>query len=274
MGARLEVNRLSKYFVAGGKAFKAVDDVSFSLPEGTCMGLVGESGSGKSTVAKMIMRFERPDTGTVLLNGNDVWDHRSLRRKDTYRLVQMVFQNPFDSFNPFRTIGSLLRETAVNFGTPRSEADAAVGRILALVGLDEQVAARFRHQVSGGECQRAAIARSLLASPSILICDEATSALDVSVQAQIIDLLARLHDASGISILFISHDLAVVQQLCEKVIVLRSGQMVESGPTDEVLSHPSHPYTKELIDSIYDMPQAVTDAAALEEAEAEKGRGA
>ena len=246
---KLEMRHVSRSFDAPGGLVRAVDDVSFVLEPGSSLGVVGESGSGKSTLARMATLFERPDRGSVLLDDADLYGKDAPCRREVYRLVQMVFQNPTDSFNPHRRIGSVLKEAARNFGAARHEADAFVEEAMDVVGLRRECASRFRHQVSGGECQRAAIAKALLAHPAILICDEVTSALDVSVQAQVVEVLRKLRDEKGISLLFITHDLAVMSLLCDHVLVLYCGSCVEMGPADVVLSRPAHPYTQLLLES-------------------------
>ena len=247
-GVALQVEHVSKYYARNGKVTRAVDDVSFCLDAGDILGIVGESGSGKSTLAKMVLLFEKPTTGTIMLDGKSIHD-RSVPRKDVYRHIQMVFQNPMDSFNPNRSIYDILLETARNFGASRKDAARIVNEHLATVGLGVEVAKRYRHQISGGECQRAAIARALLAQPRILVCDEVTSALDASAQAQVLELLIRLNHEQGIGIIFISHDLAVVSILCTQIMVMHDGRCVESGPSKRVFDDPQDDYTKMLRES-------------------------
>lgn len=244
----LTFSAVDKSFYSSGRETHATDNVSFAVNVGESVGIVGESGSGKSTIAKMITLFERPDSGDIRLEGHgSILGARGRARMDVYRRVQMVFQNPMDSFDPRLTIGASLIETARNFGEGKIEAAAHVEEILDMVGLKPDLMKRYRHQLSGGECQRAAIARALIPRPDLLICDEVTSALDVSVQAQILELICRLHKEEGLSLLVISHDLAVVGILCTRVIVLKNGIIVEEGKTDEVLLRPQHPYTQLLV---------------------------
>ena len=244
----LTCKNLEKWFFTNSSAFQAVNNVSFTVHAGESVGIVGESGSGKSTIAKMITLFERPDKGDISLAGTgSILSCKGRKRKEVYRCVQMVFQNPTDSFDPHLIIGKALEEVAINYGTPKDQVKNNVSKIMEMVGLKPHLALRYRQQLSGGECQRAAIARALLANPKLLICDEITSALDVSVQAQILELVQRLHQENNLSLLVISHDLAVVNLLCSRVLVIKNGSIVEQGSTQEVLSAPKHPYTQVLV---------------------------
>ena len=247
----LKVENLTKVFKKKGQEdFTAVDHVSFELAKGECLGIVGESGSGKSTIVKMITRLIDATEGTVILDGEDVTKVKGKAQRELYKKIQMVFQMPFDSFDPRQNLGSGVGESLRNAGMSKEETQKKVEELLRKCELDPEFATRYPHQVSGGQCQRAAIARAIAIDPEILICDEATSALDVTVQKQILALLDKLRKELGMSYLFISHDLAVVQQLCDKVIVLYKGKIVESGTPDEVISHPKDDYTKNLIASV------------------------
>ena len=197
----LKAEHLTKTFISGKKTLTAVDDVSFELKQGECLGIVGESGSGKSTIAKMLTHLESITDGKVILKGKDITNIK----------------------------GKELRERC---------------------GLEKEYADRYPHQVSGGQCQRAAIARALAVNPSILICDEATSALDVTVQKQILELLIELKKKENLSFILICHDLALVQAFCDRVLVLYHGKTVESGTLDETIDHPKMDYTRKLIDSV------------------------
>ena len=227
-----------------------MDDVSFSVKEGSCVGIVGESGCGKSTIARMITCFTRPDAGSVLLDGREMVGAGRKQQMDLYRNVQMVFQTPEDSFDPRRSLGDGIMEGMRNYGMKRKEAGKRMKELLSMVGLEEKYAARYPHEVSGGQCQRAAIARALAVNPRLLICDEATSALDVTVQSQIITLLQKLRKEMGLSVLLICHDLALVQNFCDYVLVMYQGKIVEEGTPDEVIMRPKQDYTKLLIDSV------------------------
>ncbi|GAA3481941.1 ABC transporter ATP-binding protein [Streptomyces yanii] len=231
----------------------AVDDVSFTLAPGSSLAVVGESGSGKTTTVRMLVGLERPDGGTVRLDGRD----RSARprnrseRLSRAREIQMVFQDPYLSLDPRVTVAGCVEEvlrlhTRLNADARRSR----VAELLSQVGLGEREAKALPRRLSGGQRQRVAIARALAVEPRVLILDEAVAALDVSIQAQILDLLAAIRRESGIGYLFVTHDLAVVRHIAEEVIVLKSGRLVEAGPTDRVLDAPEHPYTRLLLDSV------------------------
>ena len=253
MGPVLKVENLTKVFTRKGQPdFTAVDHIGFELYPGECLGLIGESGSGKTTVVNMITRLLDATEGSVMLDGQDVTkaEGRELRR--VFAKMQMVFQTPTESFDPRRTLGDGIGESLRNNGWSGTKTKEEVARLLEVCGLSADFAARYPHQVSGGQCQRAAIARALAIKPKLLICDEATSSLDVTIQQEIIELLNDLRWKKGIdlSILFICHDIALVQQFCNRVLVLYKGKIVEQGIPDEVIRHPQDPYTKRLIDSI------------------------
>lgn len=247
----LEVKDLKKTFTKGKGEFVAVNGVSFHVDKGECVGLVGESGCGKSTVARMMTRLIDADEGQIFLNGKDITRSKGRARREAYREMQMVFQMPMDSFNPRMKLGSSIAEIMTNYGVSKRDARQRTLELLDLVGLKREYAERYPHQISGGECQRAAIARALAIDPQILICDEATSALDVSVQAQIVALILELQKKVEMSYLFICHDLALVQNICNRVLVMHRGSIVEAGETDEVIGNPQHPYTKLLLSSVF-----------------------
>ena len=246
----LEVHHLKKSFTTGKKSFTAVEDVSFSLKTGEVLGIVGESGSGKSTVAKMITHLTEPTTGEIFLMEKDITHARGKNLREIYRKMQMIFQTPAESFDPRCTLGDGIGESLRNMGISRRETRERVENLLEKCGLEKEFADRYPHQVSGGQCQRAAIARALAVDPEILICDEATSALDVTVQKQILELLIELKEKENLSFLLICHDLALVQALCDKVLVLYHGKTVEYGSPDEIIDHPKMDYTKRLIESV------------------------
>ena len=230
---------------------KAVDDVSIGLQRGETLGIVGESGSGKSTVARAIMGLETPAQGDVLLDGRSIRAGRLAGQPDFRRRIQMAFQNPFDSLNPRFTVRQTIVEPLRKHRlVPADRFDARVSELMALVELDPRLADRKPGQLSGGQCQRVGIARALAMEPEILIADEITSALDVTIQAQIIELLNRLRSQTGLSIIFISHDLALVRSFCHRVAVFEAGRVVEAGNVEKVLSEPQHPYTQTLIASV------------------------
>ena len=246
----LEVHHLKKSFTTGKKSFTAVEDVSFSLKTGEVLGIVGESGSGKSTVAKMITHLTEPTTGEIFLMEKDITHARGKNLREIYRKMQMIFQTPAESFDPRCTLGDGIGESLRNMGISHRETRERVENLLEKCGLEKEFADRYPHQVSGGQCQRAAIARALAVDPEILICDEATSALDVTVQKQILELLIELKEKENLSFLLICHDLALVQALCDKVLVLYHGKTVEYGSPDEIIDHPKMDYTKRLIESV------------------------
>ena len=246
----LKAEHLKKVFVSGKKSMTAVDDVSFELNRGECLGIVGESGSGKSTIAKMITHLESVTEGQVFLKGKDITHVKGKALREIYQDIQMVFQIPMEAFDPRRTLGDGIGESLRNMGISRAETRKRVENLLERCGLDAEYAGRYPHQVSGGQCQRAAIARSLAVSPDILICDEATSALDVTVQKQILELLIELKQKENLSFILICHDLALVQAFCDKVLVLYHGKTVEYGTPYDIIDHPKMDYTKKLIDSV------------------------
>lgn len=246
----LEAEHLKKVFTSHKKSFTAVDDVSFELRRGECLGIVGESGSGKSTIAKMITRLLDMTEGKVTLFGKDITDAKGKDLKEVYKSIQMVFQMPMESFDPRCTLGDGIGESLRNLGMSRSETRRKVEELLVTCGLTPEFADRYPYQVSGGQCQRAAIARALAVDPALLICDEATSALDVTVQKQVLELLIELKEKKNLSFLLICHDLALVQAFCDKVLVLYHGKVVERGTPEEVINHPKTDYAQKLVDSV------------------------
>lgn len=246
----LRAEHLTKTFISGKKALTAVDDTSFELEQGECLGIVGESGSGKSTIAKMITHLESITEGRVILKGKDITHVKGKELREIYQDMQMVFQMPMESFDPRCTLGDGIGESLRNMGLSRAETRRKVAELLEKCGLEKEYADRYPHQVSGGQCQRAAIARALAVNPSILICDEATSALDVTVQKQILELLIELKQKENLSFILICHDLALVQVFCDRVLVLYHGKTVECGTQDEIINHPKMDYTRKLIDSV------------------------
>ena len=226
---------------------KAAQDVSISLMKGRTLGIVGESGSGKSTVARCIMRLIDPTSGNIMVGGKDIARLSQKELKPQRKNIQIVFQDPMRSLNPRIEVGQSIIEGPLNYGVPRADAIKRARELLELVGLPASAVDRFPHQFSGGQRQRIAIARALAMDPDVLVADEAVSALDVSVQAQVLDLLAELQERLGLGILFITHDLGVAAQICDEVMVMQYGRMVEYGPAAQVLGSPQQNYTKALI---------------------------
>lgn len=231
-----------------GRALTALDGVSVDVYQGEVLAIVGESGSGKSTLAKILVGSETATSGDIVFEGKELSPKRDAVEA---RRIQMVFQDPYSSLNPRLTIGSVLAELIQYHGiVPRGEVRAEASRLLKLVGLDDDALDAYPSQFSGGQRQRLAIARALAVRPDVLIADEPVSALDVSVQATILELIAELRDELGLSVLFIAHNLAVVQHLSQRVAVMYLGRIVEIAPAAELFANPSHPYTRALIASI------------------------
>jgi ABC-type glutathione transport system ATPase component len=253
----LSVRELRKVYpspVRGGDPVVAVDEVSFDVHQGECLAIVGESGSGKTTVAKTVVGLERPTSGTISVDGS-ARGHAPTRHGERARWageVQYVFQDPYSSLNPRQRVGEVIA-TSVKIHQPALGADgrrAAVAALLDDVNLGGDFATRYPHELSGGQRQRVAIARALAANPRLVILDEAVAALDVSIQAQILNLLSDIRAQRPVSYLFITHDLAVVNQIADRVIVMEQGLVVEEGQTAQVLEQPSHEYTRALIAAV------------------------
>lgn len=247
----LQASDLTRHFSRKGHPdVVAVDGVSLAIELGECVGLVGGSGCGKSTIANMIVGLIEPTSGTLLVNGHDVAHARGAQRRRLAQDVQMVFQNPVASFDPRRTLGNGIAEGLRNFGMSSSQATERAADLLEQCGLPRDFANRYPREVSGGQCQRAAIARALALEPSLIICDEATSALDVTVQSHIVSLLREVQKATGAALLLICHDLALVQGFCDNVAVMQAGKIVEAGSAERVIAQPQHSYTRQLLDSV------------------------
>lgn len=252
MNPVLKVTDISKSFSRAGKTeFFAVDHVSFEVMPGEILGIVGESGSGKSTIAKLITRQIDATSGKIEIGGQDITRLKGRAMIPVYARIQMVFQTPKGSFDPRRTLGDGICESLWNQGVPKSEREAKARSLLEQCGLSGDFLQRYPHQVSGGQCQRAAIARALMCDPEILILDEATSSLDVTVQKQIMELLQELQQKKKLAYLFICHNLALVQQFCDRVIVLYDGKIVEQGLPDDVILRPESEYAKRLVDAVF-----------------------
>ncbi|WP_406110984.1 ABC transporter ATP-binding protein [Kitasatospora purpeofusca] len=245
--AALEVIGLCRTF----GAVRAVDEVSFTLPAGGSLGIVGESGSGKTTTARIVVGLERADAGQVLVKGRarTASARGKAERLARAREVQMVFQDPYLSLDPRTSVEAALRET-LRLHFPGTDHPARIKELLDQVGLGTRAAEALPRQLSGGQRQRVAIARALAVQPAVLVLDEAVAALDVSVQAQVLNLLADIREQTGIGYLFITHDLGVVRCVTDEVVVMRHGRIVEAGPTAEVLDDPQHAYTRLLLESV------------------------
>jgi oligopeptide transport system ATP-binding protein len=238
-------------FASSRETLRAVDGVSFELERGRALGLVGESGSGKSTTARVIVGLERADAGSVKLDGVELTKLSRRAWLPHRRRVQMIFQDPYASLDPRQTAGSIVAEPlAIHRVSKRSERQRRVLELLEAVGLDPRCADRYPHEFSGGQRQRIGIARALALEPDVLICDEPVSALDVSIQAQIVNLLADLRERFGLALLFIAHDLALVRHVCDDVAVMYLGRIVERAPRDLLFADPQHPYTRALLSAV------------------------
>lgn len=247
----LELQEVTKVFPGRkGAQVRALDRVSFCIEEGESVGLIGPSGSGKSTVANAVCRFIDVTSGRILLRGCDITEARGKALRQVYKEVQMVFQSPRSSFDPRRTLGDGVGECLKNGGVGKAERRERVRALLELCGLPAAAADWYPHEVSGGQCQRAAIARALAAQPRLLVCDEATSALDVMAQRQILELLLELKAEGRLQLLFITHNLAVAQQCCDRLIVMDKGRIVEEGRMDDVVCRPQSEYTRRLIEAV------------------------
>ena len=234
----------------------AVDDVAFEIRAGSTFGLVGESGSGKSTIARMILKLERPDAGELRFDGQGLWQQTPAQEREYRRSVQAVLQDPYGALSPRLKVRDIIGEPLSVQRKGRNEIDVTVSRLLATVGLGKDAGNRYPHQFSGGQRQRIAIARALSVEPRLLVLDEPVSALDVSIRAQILMLLREMQERLGLTYLFVGHDLAIVRYVSVVVGVMYFGRMVEIGPADDVLRHPRHPYTQRLV-SIASMRQAL-----------------
>ncbi|WP_447982635.1 ABC transporter ATP-binding protein [Achromobacter kerstersii] len=227
----------------------AATDVNLTLRKGEILGIVGESGSGKSTVARCIVRLIEPTAGHMMMGGEDLSTLSGSALRPVRRRIQIVFQDPYRSLNPRRTVGESIIEGLLNFGMPREQALKRAGETLTVVGLSPDAMRRYPHQFSGGQRQRICIARALVMDPEILVADEAVSALDVSVQAQVLELLEQVRQRTGVGVLFITHDLRVAAQICDTIMVMQRGKVVETGSAETVLTEPRHEYTRALIDA-------------------------
>jgi peptide/nickel transport system ATP-binding protein len=255
--ALLDAEGVSKSFRSGGRLFgrggrivQAASAVSVRVRQGETLGVVGESGSGKSTLARCVSRLVEPDAGRITIGATDFTALSGRALRAFRKKVQLVFQDPYGSLDPRQKIGAMIAEGPVLHGESPSRAKRRAAELLELVGLEARSAERYPHEFSGGQRQRIGIARALALEPELLIADEPVSALDVSVQAQVLRLLADIRDRFGLTMLFITHDLRVAAQVCDTIAVMRAGRIVEQGPTERIFASPNHPYTRELFAAI------------------------
>lgn len=242
---------LTKTFVTPRGDVHALDAVSFDIPRGAVVGLVGESGSGKTTLGRCILRLVEPTSGSVRFGGSEILGLDAAAMKAMRKRMQIIFQDPYSSLNPHLTLGASVAEPlVVKGGTSRRAIEGRVREVFEMVRLPQSFIHRHPSQVSGGQRQRAAIARALTTKPSLIVADEPTSALDVSIQADIVNLFMDMRDNLGVSFLFITHDLAVSKKVCDRILVLFRGRVVESGRPDDLFRRPAHPYTRTIIESL------------------------
>jgi peptide/nickel transport system ATP-binding protein len=246
----LEVDDLVVEYRRGRSRTRAVDSVTFTIARGETVGVVGESGSGKTSVARAVLGLIPVRDGIVRLHGRTLTGRKARGRREKHELaaqLQVVFQDPYSSLDPAQTVGAILSEALDGAGLSRAQVRERVAETLDAVGLDEHAAKSYPHQFSGGQRQRIAIARAIVRRPSVVVCDEPLSALDLSIQAQVVNLLLSLQEQFQISYLFIAHDLSIVRHLCQRVVVMYRGRLVESGTAEGVYTEPGHPYTQALL---------------------------
>jgi oligopeptide transport system ATP-binding protein len=256
--AIVELQHVTKHFPVQHGVFSrararvhAVEDVSLTVRRGETLGIVGESGCGKSTTARLMLRLIDPTDGTIRFDGRDITRLSQRGLRPLRREMQMIFQDPYASLNPRKTVEQIiLQPFAIHGGVPKREAKLRVRELLQVVGLSPEHASRYPHEFSGGQRQRIGIARALALNPSLIVCDEPVSALDVSVQAQILNLLRALQDEFNLTYVFISHDLSVMRQICSRIAVMYLGRVVELAESEQIFNHPRHPYTAALISAV------------------------
>ena len=248
----LEVKNLKKYFDTPGGVLHAVDDVSFQLEKGKTLGVVGESGCGKSTTGRAILRLHEPTSGEVIFEGKDITKLSAQEMRGLRSQMQIIFQDPFASLNPRKTVSEIIGEPLRLYKVYKNkqEQQKRVLELMELVGLSERLTNTYPHELDGGRRQRIGIARALAMNPKFIVCDEPVSALDVSIQAQILNLLKKLQKELGLTYIFITHDLSVVNYFSDEIMVMYLGKVVERAPAEQLFAHPTHPYTKALLSAI------------------------
>lgn len=251
MNPCIEVRNLKKYFDTPSGQLHAVDDISFKIEKGTTMGVVGESGCGKSTLGRTMIRLYDATAGKIFLDGEDVTNVKGRHLKKVRERMQMIFQDPYSSINPRLTISTTIREPLLlSKRFSRKELDYEVDKIMDKAGIEMRLRNAYPHELDGGRRQRVGIARALALEPEFIVCDEPVSALDVSIQAQILNLLMDLSEKDGLTLMFVTHDLSVVRHISQNICVMYLGQLVETGPTEQLFEKPLHPYTKALLSAI------------------------
>ncbi len=251
MAALLEVKHLKKYFDTNGGQLHAVDDVTFSIEEGTTMGVVGESGCGKSTLGRTIIHLHDSTDGQIIFQGEDVTHVRGRKLKQLRENMQIIFQDPYSSLNPRMTVQDTLAEPLrLSHRFSKDQIEEETTRLMKMVGIDERMRMSYPHELDGGRRQRVGIGRALALDPKFIVCDEPVSALDVSIQAQVLNLLQDLQQEYGLTYMFVTHDLSVVRHISDSICVMYLGQLVETSPSKELFQKPLHPYTKALLSAI------------------------
>ena len=248
----LEVKNLKKYFQTPKGTLHAVDDVTFTIERGKTLGIVGESGCGKSTTGRTILRLLEPTSGEVLFEGKDVTKYNKDEMRKMRKEMQLIFQDPFASLNPRKTVSEIIGEplTLHKLVKSKEELNTRVLELMEVVGLAERLVNAYPHELDGGRRQRIGIARALALEPKFIVCDEPVSALDVSIQAQVLNLLKNIQEKMGLTYIFITHDLSVVNHFSDDIAVMYLGKLIEKAPAEELFAHPTHPYTQALLSAI------------------------
>ncbi len=250
--AMIEVKNLKKFFRTSRGMLHAVDDVTFTIDKGKTLGVVGESGCGKSTTGRAILRLLEPHEGEVIFEGENILNYDKEQMRKKRKEMQIIFQDPFSSLNPRKTVSQTIMEPMIinNLYSGPQERMAKVAEIMSIVGLAERLINTYPHELDGGRRQRIGIARALALNPKFIVCDEPVSALDVSIQAQILNLMKELQDSMGLTYMFITHDLSVVNHFSDDIAVMYLGKLIEKAPAEELFANPTHPYTQALLSAI------------------------